>query len=303
MRTEPSVSSSFSPLVSVVITAFNRADTIERAIESVTAQTITDLEILVVDDASTDATCTVVEAMSDPRIRLVRNPTNRGIGGAKNVGIRQARGQYVAFLDSDDSWLPEKLALQVQTLQAFGADVPLCFCAFWVHRADGGKTILRQPRKIGSWRMSILMGETFSLGSTLLVRREIFDEIGVFNENLTRLQDRDWTLRYLDRYPEFISIDHPLAHIHNSGWPKAETVQASTRALLEANRERITRWDHSAYRLFDASLGFEVAVAHYRSGRLMHGLRGIVGILLREPRMVGYLGQRLWRKLKQGDLD
>ena len=295
-----------SPLVSVVITAYNSADTIRRAIDSVMAQTVDDLEIVVVDDASTDETVGVIEALENPKIRPVRNTVNRGIGGAKNVGILAARGQYVAFLDSDDEWLPNKLCEQLAAFSRHSGDRErplLSFHEVWIHRLDTGKIILRRKRKRGSWLRSILMGETLNFGSTLLARRELFDEIGLLDEGLTRLQDRDWTLRYLDRYDEFLYLTEPLARIYNRGWPDAGTVMHSVDALYRANEARLARRNPRYARLFRASLDFEVATAVYRDGRRFAALAMLTGLVARAPDLAGYIVGRGLHKIRKFDFD
>lgn len=288
-----------TPLVSVVITAFNRADTIVRAIDSVMAQTLADIEVVLVDDASTDDTVAVVERLACPKVRLIRNPKNLGIGGAKNVGIEAARGRYIAFLDSDDDWLPEKLERQVEALEKSG--LQLCFTAFWVHRMDQNKVVVRCPRKYGSWLNSLLNGETFSLGSTLLATKECFDRVGLFNPALTRLQDRDWSIRYFDTYQDFCFLPEPLARIYNSGWPKAETVAKSTAALYQANRERLNRRDPALAHLFRTTLDFEVAVAHYRCGQPWMALWVLARLVAGRPSILPYLASRVMRKAAEGD--
>ncbi len=114
-----------SPLVSVVIPAYNAAGFIGRSIASLRQQTLTDMEILVVDDASTDATVATVKALmgTDPGIRLLEQARNGGVAAARNTGIDQARGCYIAFLDADDVFLPQRLAVLVQQAQAHQLDV------------------------------------------------------------------------------------------------------------------------------------------------------------------------------------
>src|ERR1043166_1854397 len=106
------------PLVSVVLPTYNRAHTLARAVRSVLAQSHRHLEIVVVDDGSTDATVALVQklALEDPRVRLVQQ-ANRGPAAARNTGVRQARGEFVAFQDSDDEWLVEKLERQLAALE------------------------------------------------------------------------------------------------------------------------------------------------------------------------------------------
>lgn len=291
-----------SPLISIIITAFNRADIIERAIKSALEQTIQDTEVIVVDDASTDNTVEVVKSLSDPRIKLIKNQKNLGIGGAKNVGIQNATGIYVAFLDSDDDWVAHKLETQLEALKNSSDNILLSFSAFWVYRLDTGKIVTRRPRKYNSWLNSILLGETFSLGSTLLAKRDLFDEIGLFNVNLTRLQDRDWTIRYLEKHPKWIYIEEPLARIYNSGWPSAEQVEHSTRALYEANKERLDNIASGSASIFQESLRFEVAVTYYRQGEIAKGFFLMLGILIRRPMSIGYYTRRLFKKIVERDL-
>src|SRR5262245_24547581 len=101
------------PLVTVVIPTHNRAGRVRSAIESVLHQTYADFEIVVVDDASEDGTENTVRGVLDPRVRYIRHAVARGDAAARNTGIRNSTGEYVAFLDDDDEWLPEKLRFQV----------------------------------------------------------------------------------------------------------------------------------------------------------------------------------------------
>ena len=116
------------PLVSVIMPAYNAGKYIEEAIRSVIAQTVTDWELLVIDDCSTDETCAIVAKLAeqDERIRLFRNEENRGVARTRNRGLDLCRGQYVALLDRDDLWLPEKLAKQLQQLRDTGAELGYC---------------------------------------------------------------------------------------------------------------------------------------------------------------------------------
>lgn len=107
-----------SPLVSVIVPTFNRSAYLRPAIDSVLGQTLTDLELVVVDDGSSDDTAEMLDAIADPRLRIVRHPANRGIAVARNSGLDAAAGKYVAWLDSDDVCRPDRLAVQVRYLEA-----------------------------------------------------------------------------------------------------------------------------------------------------------------------------------------
>jgi teichuronic acid biosynthesis glycosyltransferase TuaG len=113
-------------LVSVLVPVYNRADVLAMCLHSVLGQTYGKLELLVVDDGSTDASADIAEglAAADPRVRVIRQPRNRGVARARNAGLAAARGRFVAYLDSDDHWLPQKLEKQVAAL----ADDPAVFC-------------------------------------------------------------------------------------------------------------------------------------------------------------------------------
>ena len=121
-----------SPYVTVLIPAYNAAATIQRAVDSVLAQTYHDFEIVIVDDGSRDATAEIIAAYDSPAIRLLRLARNQGESGAMNEGIAVAKGELIAFLDADDEWLPTKLAKQVQALQANpNAVMVTCACRYY----------------------------------------------------------------------------------------------------------------------------------------------------------------------------
>jgi hypothetical protein len=124
-------------LVSVIMPAYNAEATIARSIESVLAQTLTQFELIVVDDRSSDGTARLVDrhAQADTRILLHRLPANGGVAAARNAGIARARGRYVAFLDSDDWWHPRKLELQIAQMLASSAQ--LSYCAYQRVHPDG----------------------------------------------------------------------------------------------------------------------------------------------------------------------
>ena len=125
------------PKVTVIMPAYNAAQFIEAAIRSVIAQTVTDWELLVIDDGSRDDTCKIVEALSaqDSRVQLLRNAHNMGVANTRNRGLSLCRGEFAAFLDSDDIWLPEKLQKQLDLLEKTGAS--LCYTAYGIMDVAG----------------------------------------------------------------------------------------------------------------------------------------------------------------------
>lgn len=121
-------SSTQAPRISVVLPTFNRARTLPRAIRSVLAQTLTDLELIVIDDGSSDDTAAVVAAIDDPRLRYLPLPRNGGVSAARNAGVEAARASWVAFQDSDDEWPAQRLQRQWQALEQLGPDYGVVMC-------------------------------------------------------------------------------------------------------------------------------------------------------------------------------
>ena len=181
------------PTVSVIIPAYNRAHLVGRAITSALAQSFKDLEIIVVDDGSMDETRELVGSFSDSLIRYLRHSENKGGSEARNTGIKAARGEYIALLDSDDEWLPQKLQSQLDILQ----ELPPCWggvcTGFWL--LEGTSVVERTPDLPRNLSNLLLAHCPLSAGSTLMVRKEILDKIGYFDESLPQHQDWDLLLR------------------------------------------------------------------------------------------------------------
>lgn len=200
-----------TPLVSVVIPTHNRARLLERAMASVLGQTFQDLEVIVVDDASTDATETQMRNVRDPRVRYVRHEQNRGVSAARNTGVAQARGRYIAFQDSDDEWLLDKLERQLAVMERQGSRCGMVGCALW--RYIGGPTITVHWAEEPTDRERIsAQGHVAAISAfiqTTLFRRECLDEVGAFDESLHVCEDWELTLRAVGRWT-FGNVPEPL---------------------------------------------------------------------------------------------
>lgn len=208
-----------APPVSVVIPAHNRAGTIVAAIDSVLRQTFTDFELIIVDDGSGDGTAEAAATVDDPRCRVVRLEKNRGAAGARNAGVDEARGRWVAFQDSDDEWLPAKLALQLARLDLRPAAVAV-YCGLLTVgelNAEGtGRTRLSyvpDPRLDlveGHIRPTLLRRNIMST-QTVMVRRDVFQSLGGFDETLPAMEDWEFAIR-LSGKGEIAFVDDPLVH-------------------------------------------------------------------------------------------
>ena len=167
------------PLVSVIIPSHNRAVLLPRAVESVLAQTYSNLEVIIVDDASSDSTPAVMADLvkRDPRVRYFRHETNRYASAARNTGIASARGELIAFLDDDDEWLPEKLAKQVPVMLSASPEVGMVYC--WMDYYDGRGNIVSETHPtLKGWVFGQMLDRPRIGGCpTLLVRREVVEVV------------------------------------------------------------------------------------------------------------------------------
>lgn len=195
-----------TPLVSIVIPAYNRAWCLAEAVDSVLAQEFRDFELIVVDDGSADGTPLLLEGYGDA-IRVLRRG-NRGVSAARNAGIAAARGGLIAFLDSDDLWLPGKLSRQVAFFTSHPEALICQTEEVWVRngrRVNPGK----RHRKRGGMIFEPSLDLCLVSPSAVMVRRELFERAGLFDESLPACEDYDLWLRVSCRFPVHL-IETPL---------------------------------------------------------------------------------------------
>ena len=174
-----------TPKVTVVITTYNRAGLLTRAVESVLSQTYTDYEIIIVDDRSSDNTQDVIAGLDDPRIRSFRHERNRGLSAARNTAIFNARGEYVALLDDDDEWLPMNLELRVRRFASSSTKVGLVYGWREVVDDSTGKVRPHTRHTLEGDLFEHLLALNYIAGSPdLMVRLSAAREIGGFDESL-----------------------------------------------------------------------------------------------------------------------
>jgi glycosyltransferase involved in cell wall biosynthesis len=179
--------------ISVVIPTYNRAHLIKASLQSVLDQTLQPLEIIVVDDFSTDNTEEVVQSLNSPLIKYVKNQRKKGANGARNTGILMAQGEFIAFHDSDDIWLPDKLKLQKQVFDA-DPSIDLCFCSLLRKKNKKSKNKkfpvrhILEPKKV-VYHSSVASTQTIMVRNSLCINN-------LFNEDLMRFQDWDFILNF-----------------------------------------------------------------------------------------------------------
>lgn len=190
------------PTVSVVIPSFNMARFVRDAVESALNQTYTDFELIVVDDGSNDDTEHILQPYRG-RICYFKQ-ANSGVSAARNRGIELARGQYVAFLDADDLWLPDKLELQMQAFDR-QKDLALVACGYSVRRSDG-KTVMRNvvrknyPTRTELFKALSICQLIPGCASGVMIKKKCFSEVGVFDTTLMMGEDWDMWLRVISQY-------------------------------------------------------------------------------------------------------
>ena len=188
------------PIVSIIIPTYNRSDLLLRAVNSVLSQSYTDYELIIVDDYSSDNTQEVISSFSDTRIISIQRERNGGLSAARNTGIEQARGEYIAFLDDDDEWVPEKLTEQVAFMDSLPPKVGMIYG--WVDVFDDQGRLIRQNKATlrGDIFEEVLRGCTLCGCSGQLARASAVREIGGFDEKLRRGIDGDYIRRICQRY-------------------------------------------------------------------------------------------------------
>ena len=183
------------PRVSVIIPTYNRAHYLGAAIDSVLGQTSTDTEVIVVDDGSTDQTRAVLEQYGS-RVRPLYQEHCGLIAAVRNRGLREARGEYVAFLDSDDLWLPTLLETQVAALEQ-RPEWGMVYCDGWILDDATGQDLCRThaaTRAESGWIGPALFEQNFIQTSAVVVRRAVLEDVGVFREDVELWAVEDWEL-------------------------------------------------------------------------------------------------------------
>lgn len=198
------------PKVSIIIPTYNRAQFLYDAITSVLNQTYQDFEILVIDDCSQDNTQEIVNSFHDTRIKYIRHEKNKGEAGSRNTGIRSSSAEYIAFLDDDDEWLPEKLKLQVNLLENSQSKVGCIYTGYWVVDKTKEKILdKRIPQKRGYIHYDLFIQNHIRIPSTVILKRECFEKVSLFDETLTFRTDYDMWIR-LSKEFNFDYIKEPL---------------------------------------------------------------------------------------------
>lgn len=227
------------PKVSVIIPAYNRAQFLPRAIDSVLAQTYKDFEVLVVDDGSTDDTKKVLEQYNGKIKYFYKD--NGGSSSARNHGIENSSGEYIAFLDSDDIWMPEKLSIQVDVLDK-NKNVGLVYSRMPIIDNEGKRIGYKPQDEIGRNFYELLHHWGDLPTSTVLTRKQCFDRAGLFDIDLLTVQDIDMWLRIAKDYDIHECKGQELAHYFRHGKQNTSNRANVLKGLLMLNKKIVKNY-------------------------------------------------------------
>ena len=245
------------PLVSVVIPTCSRPLLVKRAVQSVLQQTLQQVEAIVVIDGSDEGTCMELAKIDDPRLQTVQLLTSKGGAGARNAGVAESKAEWVAFLDDDDEWLPQKLELQLEAAKSSQYSCPIISCCL-IARTPKGEFIYprRFPQPAEPLSEYLLARNSFSFGegliqtSTIFTKRELLEKVP-FQEGLPKHQDWDWILRVNSRAGVGIDfVSEPLAIWYL--WEKRQSTSSTSNwqnslTWIRQNRHLVTPRAYSAF--------------------------------------------------------
>jgi len=269
------------PEVSVIIPTYNRESSVGESILSVLNQTYQNFELIIVDDGSTDNTKSVVSKIEDARIVLVTHQINKGASAARNTGIGTAKGELIAFLDSDDRWLPEKLKIQTDFLRS-NPEYSSVSTGYYKYNSNNGFTASTPSKLKSSWPKHLLNTMDLSFGTTLLVKRTCFENVGLLDESFPRHEDWDWVLRYIEVYKHYV-IDTPLVEIVRSTGVDPHKIEKANQLLLKKHYSKFYEFGNNYGRKVEALRWIEVAQAFFMARNTKKGMEYFKKALILYP--------------------
>lgn len=203
-------------LVSVVIPVYNRADTIERAVKSVLTQTYKNIEVIIVDDGSTDGTLEILKRLEEEKIKVFTQ-NHKGANAARNFGIKKSKGEFISFQDSDDEWLPDKLEKQIVYMLKNRYEV--CYCPFFFIEAEGSRIIPEHYEDKYIYETNVIeVLKRYNVISTqtLVISKNVIHDVGIFDEEMPRYQDYEYVIRIIQK-KNIGYVNKPLVKVYRTG--------------------------------------------------------------------------------------
>lgn len=239
-------------MISIVIPTYNRASTLKRCIKSLLDQTYSDFEIIIVDDNSNDNSEAIIKSINDPRIKYLKHKKNLGANAARNTGIKSAVGELIAFQDSDDEWLKNKLEIQIKALNESKADI---VASSFIRHMDGKKTILPKENINDEEISNTILYKNCVSTQTILGKAKCFKD-NEFDDRLPRFQDWELIIR-LSRQYKIHFIKQPLANVYvqkDSITKKPQKAIDAIDMIMKKHKDIIYR-DNKALAAFYSLLG------------------------------------------------
>ncbi len=211
------------PLVSVIIPTFKRPDTLDRAVNSVLKQIYSYIEVIVVDDNSPDTEERVLTEIimaqfeNEPRVKYIKHPCTKNASTARNTGAKEASGDYLAFLDDDDEYLPDKIASQVKRLQEMPEEYAICYSKFYIKKGSNKPFLSSENREGDLYFDALSRRFSFAAGSNMLIKKTCFESINGFDEKFIRNQDKEIVTRLLMKYKiAYSSVVGLIVNVHSN---------------------------------------------------------------------------------------
>lgn len=202
------VSTHLTPKISVIIPTHNRPELLKKAVRSVMGQIYQDFEVVVVDDGDMSSE-DIIKSFSDPRIKYIKHKiSHSGGSAARNTGIKNSTGEFIAFLDDDDEWKPEKLEIQMREFENTSDDVGFCFSATKTIK-DKGEFITQVPEGVNDYFELVLDYWKMFLTATLIIKKEVFNKVGLFDEEFPSHQESELMVRVAEKY-KGLGVNKPL---------------------------------------------------------------------------------------------
>jgi len=250
------------PLVSVVIPTYERPQFLEGAIRTSRAQIYENTEIIVVNDGSSEQYANEIVSDFPEGVTCIQHDENKGLSAARNTGIREANGEYIAFLDDDDRWHETKLTRQIEALER-DHTAGLATCLVAAITPDGGLVHCETSAPSGDCSDKILIGNQIGTPSRVLVRRECFDDVGTFDESLPTKQDWDFYLRLCQEWNIVAVEDHLCFRtVHESMSSSPKSAKRDNQAILKKHEDLIRRKEY--WELAQARIGDQIGRTYLR---------------------------------------
>mgnify|MGYP005844005933 CR=1 FL=1 len=256
-----------TPLISVIVPTHNRGHLIKRAIESILNQTFQDFEVIVVDDGSTDSTEEVIKKINNNKVVYVKHDSNKGASAARNTGIKNSRGKYIAFLDSDDIWLKDKLEKQLNEFNLSSPDTAVVHCGVqyidyktqqpltqWIIREDVNKNIFNN--------FGAAPGTP-----TMLIRKDALLDVGFFDESIPSHEETELSMRLAKKY-KFALVDEFLVLAlknHSQITANPDLFIRGKEIIYEKHKDYLTKY--LAYNLCNIIAGDSIIKENYQKAR------------------------------------